>query len=231
MSDKLGFTFYPKDWWTSESYFELEPIERYIYLECLFVMYSNDGFMKTQKTQMERRLSVSITEEQWVKITSKFLIEEGMFTHKSVNKRLRKAIANRKNGSKGGRPRKEEVTQEEKPKKPKLKTQKNPPLERERERELNISFIEFWDLYDKKVGDKEKVELKWNSLSDIERELTIKHLPKYKLSQPNKKFRKDPSTYLNNKSWNDEVIYDNQNDLFGSYNKKINTVEANVEDF
>ena len=53
MDSKLGFTFYPKDWWTSESYFELNPIQRYYYLECLFIMYSNNGYMKTQKTQFE----------------------------------------------------------------------------------------------------------------------------------------------------------------------------------
>ena len=34
----------------------------------------------------------------------------------------------------------------------------------------------------------------------------MEYLPKYKLSQPEKKFRKDPDTFLNNKSWNDELI-------------------------
>ena len=36
----------------------------------------------------------------------------------------------------------------------------------------------------------------------------MNHLPLYKKSQPNKKYRKDPATYLNNKSWNDEIIFD-----------------------
>ena len=36
----------------------------------------------------------------------------------------------------------------------------------------------------------------------------MNHLPLYKKSQPNKKYRKDPGTYLNNKSWNDEIIFD-----------------------
>jgi len=130
MSDKLGFTFYPKDWWTSDKFYNLEPIERYIYLECLFVMYQNDGYIKTQKTQLERRLSLSISDLQWQNITEGFVIENDLFTHKSVNKRLRKAIANRQNGTKGGRPPKED-----KPKKPSLETQNNPPSERERESE------------------------------------------------------------------------------------------------
>lgn len=74
------------------------------------------------------------------------------------------------------------------------------------DKEINIAFDDFWDLYDKKVGDKEKLKKKWEALTDRERELTMQHIPKYKLSEPNKKFRKDPSTYLNNKAFNDEII-------------------------
>jgi hypothetical protein len=73
-------------------------------------------------------------------------------------------------------------------------------------KEINISFSDFWDLYDKKVGDKEKIEKKWNILNDKDRKNVIEYIPKYKLSQPNKKYRKDPSTFLNNKSWLDELI-------------------------
>ena len=73
---------------------------------------------------------------------------------------------------------------------------------------LNVPFDDFWNLYDKKRGDKDKIEKKWQSLKDSEREAIMNHLPLYKKSQPNKKYRKDPSTYLNNKSWNDEIIFD-----------------------
>lgn len=125
MSDKLGFTFYPKDWWTSESYFELSPIQRYYYLECLFIMYSNDGLMKTQKTQFENRTRTEVKTEDWEIVVSKFIIDKDFYTHESVNKRLRKAVANRENGKKGGRP--------PKPKEPKTETQNNPPLQREKE--------------------------------------------------------------------------------------------------
>lgn len=136
---QLGFTFYPKDWWTSDSFFLLQPFERYIYLECLFMMYSNDGWISTNKLIVERRLGTTIKDEVWSKITD-LMVEEGdQLTHKSVNKRLRKTLANRENGLKGGRPKKEsnsaEKSTDEKPKKPKNETQKNPPLEREEERE------------------------------------------------------------------------------------------------
>jgi len=76
---------------------------------------------------------------------------------------------------------------------------------------INIEFDIFWNLYDKKIGNKEKLINKWKKLKDIEREDIIKYIPKYKLSQPDKKFRKNPETFLNNKSWNDEIIADKQN--------------------
>lgn len=105
---KLGFTFYPQDWWTSDTFFEFTPFERYIYLECLFLMYRNDGYMKTQKTQFENRMGLSeIPQEIWDKITQKFEKNNLGYTSVTINARLRKAIISRKNGEKGGRPRKQ----------------------------------------------------------------------------------------------------------------------------
>ncbi len=69
-----------------------------------------------------------------------------------------------------------------------------------------LSFDDFWILYDKKVGDKNKLSKKYDLISESDRKLILEHIPKYKLSQPDKKFRKDPQTYLNNKSWNDEIV-------------------------
>lgn len=80
-------------------------------------------------------------------------------------------------------------------------------MDKDKEEGLNIDFDVFWNLYDKKVGDKQKLIKKWQNLKNEERELAINHIPKYKVAQPDKKFRKDPQTYLNNKSWNDEIIF------------------------
>lgn len=67
-------------------------------------------------------------------------------------------------------------------------------------------FEEFWTDYDKKVGDKDKLKKKWATVKSSDRMLIREYLPKYKAAQPDKKYRKDPSTFLNNKSWNDELI-------------------------
>ena len=68
------------------------------------------------------------------------------------------------------------------------------------------SFDDFWDDYDKKRGDKQKLVKKWNKLSDKEKVLIRDYIPKYKEAEPDKQYRRDPQTFLNNKSWNDEII-------------------------
>ena len=69
-----------------------------------------------------------------------------------------------------------------------------------------IAFEDFWNLYDKKVGLKEKIKKKWEKLTYGERLAAMEHIPKYIASQPCKCYRKNPETYINNKSWNDEII-------------------------
>ena len=68
------------------------------------------------------------------------------------------------------------------------------------------SFSSFWNTYSKKVGDKQKIERKWNKLSKAEKQAVMDHLKEYIPSTPNLQYRKNPQTYLNNKSWNDEII-------------------------
>jgi len=78
--------------------------------------------------------------------------------------------------------------------------------EQEQQQEVNIDFEWFWNEYDKKVGVKEKLKNKWLKLSDIERQNAMNYIDLYKKSVPDKQFRKNPETFLNNKSWNDEII-------------------------
>ena len=73
--------------------------------------------------------------------------------------------------------------------------------------DINVVFDVFWNLYDKKVGDKAKIEKKWNKLTNEERDLVINYVPKYKEAQPDKSYRKNPETFLNNKGWLDEIVF------------------------
>jgi hypothetical protein len=82
---------------------------------------------------------------------------------------------------------------------------KNKKEEQEQAKEINIAFDIFWDLYDKKI-EKDACKAKWIKLTDTEREAIIQYIPNYTLAQPQKKYRKNPETFLNNRSWEDEII-------------------------
>ena len=68
-----------------------------------------------------------------------------------------------------------------------------------------IEFSVFWDAYDKKIGAK-KCHEKWDKLDLEEQMAALKHIKLYVKSTPNKQYRKNPETYLNNDSWEDEII-------------------------
>lgn len=70
----------------------------------------------------------------------------------------------------------------------------------------NIAFAVFWDLYEKKKGNRGKCEIKWLKLKDEEREKIIQTLPDFKKSTPDIQFRPFPETYLNGKRWEDELV-------------------------
>lgn len=72
--------------------------------------------------------------------------------------------------------------------------------------DLDDEFDRFWNLYNKKRGDKAKVKVKFCKLSKADREKIFQTLPAYVANTPDKTFRKDPQTYLNNRSWEDEII-------------------------
>ena len=70
----------------------------------------------------------------------------------------------------------------------------------------NILFENFWKMYDKKKG-KADASRKWDKLSQKDIDLIFKHVPKYVNDTPDVKYRKDASTYLNQKVWLDELDY------------------------
>ena len=68
-------------------------------------------------------------------------------------------------------------------------------------------FDEFWSIYDKKI-EKPQAEKSWKRIKpSVELQLQIYAAARtYVQSTPDKKFRKNPSTWLNNQCWNDEVV-------------------------
>ena len=63
-----------------------------------------------------------------------------------------------------------------------------------------------WNLYEKKVGCKSKLEKKWNSMSQKDRKAAIEYIPLYVIATEDKKYRKNFQTFLNQRGWEDELI-------------------------
>ena len=70
---------------------------------------------------------------------------------------------------------------------------------------INIPFDDWWTIYGKKV-DRKKCERKWNKLSNKTRLAIMEHTPKYVRATPETEYRKNPYTYLNSETWNDEQL-------------------------
>ncbi|TVT39616.1 hypothetical protein FNT36_18415 [Hymenobacter setariae] len=66
-------------------------------------------------------------------------------------------------------------------------------------------FADFWQAYGKKE-DKHKCEQRWNTLTPAERQAALAHIPGYVAATPEKRYRKNPLTYLNGKCWQDEEL-------------------------
>ena len=70
---------------------------------------------------------------------------------------------------------------------------------------LDAKFEDWWLWYDYKKS-KEKAKKSWNTLTEQEKDLALQTVQAYVESTPDKTFRKHPTTYLNQKCFNDEII-------------------------
>jgi hypothetical protein len=90
---------------------------------------------------------------------------------------------------------------------PRIKDQGMDQGSRIKERKGLDGFDDFWRVYDKKV-ERPAAEKSWRRI-DMTPDLLIKILQAAKVyvkSTPDKTYRKNPSTWLNNQCWNDEVV-------------------------
>lgn len=70
-------------------------------------------------------------------------------------------------------------------------------------------FDWFWSLYDKKV-DSKKCKEKFLKLNNNDINSIIENLEKYIKQTPEKKYRKNPLTWINGRCWEDEIQNNNQ---------------------
>lgn len=107
-------------------------------------------------------------------------------------------------------------------KRQKKATQKNASFDNVQYAEVmeQYPFETFWNAYNK-MRNRGECELIWQRLSDTSKANIMQHVTKYVASTPNKKYRKDPITYLKNRSWEDEIITDTPQN-YGNNNVQYN---------
>ena len=73
------------------------------------------------------------------------------------------------------------------------------------EKWAETGFTEFWDAYGKKTGAKPAFS-SWNRMSKKDRRAAMGRVQEYVASTPDVRFRKNPSTWLNQRGWEDEMV-------------------------
>ena len=193
MAKDPAVLFYTSDFLSGTFTMDNEQVGKYIRLLCL----------QHQKGKLSEKDMLSICKAYDNEIWDKFKIEDGLYYNdRMYNETIRrqKFSESRRNNAKSP---KKESTSEAYAEHMETETENRTITINEN---INIDFDWFWNDYDKKVGDKQKLKKKWNKLTDEERQNAMNYLDLYKQSVPDKQFRKNPETFLNNKSWNDEII-------------------------
>ena len=210
MSKDPAFLFYSSDFLTGTMFLSNEQVGKFIRLLCV----------QHQKGRLSEKHMLGICKTYDSEIFEMFLKDqEGLFYNErleieknkrklhsekqraNVMKRWNKdtnVIPNKQNGNTVVIPLEDENENEDED----VNTIKNKV-------EIYPTFQDFWELYDKKTGNKSLIKLKFDKLPQKIKEKIIDYLPEYIKSTPDKAYRKNPQTFLNNKSWEDEIITKN----------------------
>lgn len=198
----------------------------YCWLWCILLMKANhketDIIFNSKKEKIKigefitgrKQLSLeSGISESKIQRILKYLEIEQQIEQQTNNKFRRILIKNYKQYQQSEQQNEQPVNNKRTTSEQPVNTNKNDKNENNEKNNTVLSFSEFWDLYDKKRGDKTKLEKKYNGINEEDRKKIMAHVKAYKLAQPDKQFRKDPATYLNNRGWEDEIIYSHKNQV------------------
>jgi uncharacterized protein YdaU (DUF1376 family) len=148
--ERLGYTFYPKDFISDPDVMMMTSSQRGIYRDLIDLAYMNDNKIKYNLVQLSKYCNATETEINEV-LSIKGIKDSDFWTIPSCNKRIAKAQTNRENGSKGGRPKKPKQNPTNNP--TKTQTERQREREREKERELTTEGepSTFKNLNDRKI--------------------------------------------------------------------------------
>ena len=198
MSKDPAVLFYTSDFLSGTFTMTNEQVGMYIRLLCL----------QHQKGKLTQKDMLSICKAYDVDIWSKFVKDgEFFYNERMYNETIRrqKFSESRRNNAKST---KNESTSKAYAKHMETETE-NETITKNRTKTkteiLDAKFEDWWLWYDYKKS-KEKAKKSWNSLTEQEKDLALQTVQAYVNSTPDKTYRKHPTTYLNQKCFNDEII-------------------------
>jgi hypothetical protein len=198
MSKDPAVLFYTSDFLSGTFTMTNEQVGMYIRLLCL----------QHQKGKLTEKDMLSICKAYDADIWCKFKIEDGLFYNErmySETIRRQKFTESRRNNAKSP---KNDSTSKAYAKHMETETENETiTINRTKTKTeiLDQKFEDWWLWYDYKIS-KEKAKKSWNKLNEKEKDIALQSVQAYVESTPDKSFRKHPTTYLNQKSFNDEII-------------------------
>ena len=203
MSKDPAVLFYTSDFLSGTFTMSNEQVGKYIRLLCL----------QHQKGKLTEKDMLSICKEYDDEIWCKFKIDNGAFYNERMyNETIRrqKFSESRRNNAKSP---KNDSTSKAYAKHMETETETiNETINRTKTKVeiLDTKFEDWWIWYDYKIN-KDKAKKSWKQLNEQEKDLALQSVKAYVESTPDKSFRKHPTTYINQKSFNDEIIKRNNN--------------------
>lgn len=195
---QLGYTWYPQDWWTSETFKRLKryPMVRYAIRELFDLMYKEGQPVLMNRDYLFDDFNIVLSDDEYKKLMNFIVItEDGKWWIESIRKRISKAESARENGKKGGRPKLQknpknneisetqkptEKTQAQNPNNPSYKIkEKEKEKVKEKERETRATFFlknnfpiryetDFLMKYKSRINNLEKFTEDFDDKCDIE---------------------------------------------------------------
>jgi len=201
MSKDPAVLFYTSDFLSGTFTMSNEQVGKYIRLLCL----------QHQKGKLTEKDMLSICKAYDDEIWCKFIKEDGLyFNERMYNETVRrqKFSESRRNNAKSI---KNDSTSKAYAQHMETETETiTETINKTKTEILDAKFEDWWLWYDYKIS-KDKAKKSWNKLNEREKDLALQTVQAYVESTPDKSFRKHPTTYLNQKSFNDEIITRNNN--------------------
>jgi hypothetical protein len=213
MSKDPAVLFYTSDFLSGTFTMSNEQVGKYIRLLCL----------QHQKGKLTEKDMLSICKAYDDEIWCKFIKEDNLFYNERMyNETIRrqKFSESRRNNAKS--PKNDSTS---KAYAQHMETETETIIEtinrtKTKTEILDVKFEDWWLWYDYKIS-KDKAKKSWNKLNEQEKDLALRSVQAYVESTPDKSFRKHPTTYLNQKSFNDEIIKRNNNSAQTRISPKI----------